>query len=205
MKKIIPIGILLLTGLIVFAGYYFQVQLSPILGMILDWGILLVGVTGLLGIFYLVKIHLTRLSRKEKGRFFSFVFLISFVVTATLGLVLSLESEMFQNLILNVQIPVEASLLGVLAVTLLYVSLRVVRTHGWTPMTIGFISSAMILSILNLGLLPLGLNPVLDGVVSLIQRLPIVGARGVLLGMALGGLVIGLKVLLTIDRPLGEE
>lgn len=205
MKKIIPLGILVITGLVVLAGYYFQAQLSPVVGVILDWGILMVGVTGLVGIFYLVKIHLTRLSRKEKGGFYSLVVLISFVVTAALGLVFSPENEMFQDLVLNVQIPVEASLLGVLAVTLLVVSLRVIRTQGWSPMTIGFICSAMILSILNLGLIPLGINPALDSIVSFIQRLPIVGARGVLLGMALGGLVIGLKVLLTIDRPLGEE
>jgi hypothetical protein len=37
-----------------------------------------------------------------------------------------------------------------------------------------------------------------------LRRLPMVGARGILLGMGLGGLIVGLRVLLTIEKPYGE-
>jgi hypothetical protein len=38
-----------------------------------------------------------------------------------------------------------------------------------------------------------------------IQRLPLVGMRGILIGMALGGLIVGLRVLLAFDRPYGGD
>ena len=38
-------------------------------------------------------------------------------------------------------------------------------------------------------------------VTAFLQRLPVAGARGILLGIALGSLTTGLRVLLAADRP----
>ena len=47
-------------------------------------------------------------------------------------------------------------------------------------------------------------NPTLDRVIEFIQRLPIAGGRGILIGMALGALVVGIRVLIGVERPYGE-
>jgi hypothetical protein len=38
-------------------------------------------------------------------------------------------------------------------------------------------------------------------IVSVLNRLPVAGGRGILLGIALGSLVAGLRVLMGADRP----
>jgi hypothetical protein len=205
MRKILTRIIVLLIGLFVLAGYLFQSQLGPFLRMIFDWGILILGVAGLLGIGYLLRMHLMRLTRKEKRSFFSIVVLAAFLITLVLGLVLTLQNTFYQELILNVQIPVEASLLSILAITMLYASLRVVKTQGWRPISIGYLAGALISLILNLSLIPVGPNTILNTVIAFLRRLPLAGARGILIGMALGGIIVGLRVLLTIDRPYGED
>lgn len=204
MKKVLTVVIGLVIGMTVLAGYLFQALLGPVLALVVDWGILLVGLTGLLGIGYLLQMHIVKLIRRKKGAFFSVVVLLSFVVTLAAGFLLPDQNMFFNNLILNVQIPVEASLLAILAVTLIYTSLHLIRTRGWTPMSVGFLISAVVTLILDLGYFQVGQGTLAAGLVTFLRQLPLVGARGILLGMALGGLIVGLRILLTIDRPYGE-
>lgn len=204
MKKLFSVVIALITGLTVLAGYFFQAQMSPVLSLIMDWGIVVVGMTGLIGIGYLLRMHINKLINRKKGAFYSVVVLVVFFATLVTGIVFSPQNPFFRNLILNIQVPVEASLLAVLAVTLLVTSLRLIRVRGWTPLSIGFLSSAVITLVLKLGYLQTDSTPLAADLTAFIRRLPVVGARGILIGMALGGLIVGLRVLLTIDRPYGE-
>ena len=205
MRKIISAIILVLTGIVVLAGYFFRQFLAPVSVLIADWAILLIGVSGILGFGYLLRMHILRVAKKQKGSFYSLLLMAVFFFSVVIGFVFSPQNEFFKDLILNVQIPIEASLLAVLAITLLYTSLRVIRVQGWTPLSIGFLSSAFVMLFLNSGLLKLTPNSVPANIASYIQRLPLVGARGILIGMAIGGLIVGLRVLLTVERPLGEE
>ncbi len=204
MKKIMGIVIGVSTGLIVLAGYFFQAQLSPLLSMIMDWGILVAGVLGLIGLGYLLCMHILKIAKRQKGALNSVIVLAAFMLALIAGFALTPQSSFYQNLILNVQVPVEASLLAILAVTLLYASLRLFRTRGWTPMSVAFLLSAVVSLILDLGFIQAQSGSLGADLLLLLDRLPTAGARGILLGMALGGLVVGLRVLLAIDRPYGE-
>lgn len=204
MKKILWIAIVSLTGLTVLAGYLFQDQLSPVLALVFEWGLVLLAVTGLIGIGMLLARHIRRIAQWEKGAIFSIVVLAAFLGTFIAGLILTPQSELYRNLVLNVQVPVEASLLAILAVTLLVAALRIIRVRGWTPMSIAFLVSAVFSLILNLGWIKTPSGSPAEGILEFFNRLPLVGARGVLLGMAIGGLVVGLRYLLTLDRSGGE-
>jgi len=204
MKRIIAIIILLFVGLTVLGGYLFPGALGPVLSLLIDWGILFIGVVGLVVIGYLIKTHVEIISRREKPFFLSIVLLVVFILTLILGLVLSFQDPIFTDLMINVQIPVETSLLAILAVVLMTGSFRLIRTRGWTPMSIAFLSSAVITLALNIGAFYLRSNDMGAVIFNFLRRLPLVGARGILLGMALGGLIVGLRILLTIDKPYGE-
>jgi hypothetical protein len=205
MSRVIVLLILILTGLLFLAGYAFPMPLAPILNLVMNWGILLVGVIGVLGIGYLIRFHILRLFKREKGGFYSLVLLVVLIITLVIGIIFSPQSTFYQDLVINVQIPVEASLLGILAVTLLYTSFRLVRTRGWKPLTVGFFISALVTLFLNLGIVIFNEGSLAASVIGLLRRLPIAGARGILIGMALGGLIVGLRYLLTIEQPFGEE
>jgi len=204
MKKILGIAVAIIVGLVVLAGYFFQSQLSPILALVFEWGLVLIGVAGLIGIGYLLAMHMRKIVRWEKRSFFSIIVLIAFLFAMIAGILLTPQNALYRDLVLNVQIPVETSLLAILAVTLFYASLRLIRVRGWTPMSIAFLASAIFSLILDLGIIQTGVGTIASTVLAFFERLPLVGARGILLGMALGGLVVGLRVLLAIDRPYGE-
>jgi len=204
MKKILAISILLLIGLTVLAGYLFPQELSPVLSLIIDWGILLIGTAVLIGIGYLIKRHISLISQREKQNFLSIILLLAFISTIIFGLIFSFNHPVFTDLMINVQYPVETSLLAILAVVLLTASFRLISTRGWTPMSIAFLCSAVITLGLDAGSIYLGSGGAGDVILNFLHRLPLVGARGILLGMGLGGLIVGLRVLLTIEKPYGE-
>ena len=204
MKKILPIIIAFLTGITILAGYFFQDTLSPVLRVILDWFVLILSGASLIGIGILLRLHFSKIMSNQKGAFYSFVLILFFLLTLIAGFVLTLENDFFQGLILTVAIPVEASFLSIMAATMLYTSLRFVRTRGWTPMSIGFLISAVASLIFNLGYIQAQPDTIGAALLLFFRRLPKVGARGILLGMAIGGLVVGLRLLTTIERPYGE-
>ncbi len=204
MKKILLTALTLIVGLTVLAGYFFKAELSPVLIIIMDWGILLLGVAALIGLGYLIRMHLARLFRHEKGGFYSLIALLGFVFSLAFGLVYSPHHPFFRDLILNVQLPVEASLLAILAVSLLYASLRLIRTRGWTLLSVGFLFGAVLSLILNLAFFQVEENSLLAEAIAFLRGIPMAGGRGILLGMALGGLIVGLRVLFSINRPYGE-
>jgi len=204
-RKILAFAILAGASLLILGGYAFQELLAPVLGMVMDWGLVLLGAAFLIGIGYLLRMHISNLFKAEKSVGMSGIFLVAFFFTLIAGLILPTENAFYSNLVLNIQLPVEASLLAVLAVTLFYASLRLVRTQGWTPLSVGFLVSALFSLVLESGILPIVPNSPIGQVVSLLSRLPLAGARGILLGMALGGLLVGLRVLLSFERPYDEE
>ena len=204
MKKIVFAAIVLLVGLTVLAGYFFQSRLNPVLAKVFDWGLVLVAAAGLVGVGYLAAAHVRKILRRDKGFIYSIVLLSAFLMSMTAGFVLTSDHPFYRDLILNVQVPVEASLLAILAATLLYASLRLIRTRGWTAMSIAFLASTILSLAINLGFFWTTESSLGDQVLGFFKRLPLVGARGVLIGMALGGLLMGLRFLFSIHRPDGE-
>ncbi len=205
MKRVVPVLIAVLIGLFVLAGYVLQSLLAPVLIMFLNWGVLLVGVALLVGMGHLLVFHFSRLINDQEKPFYSLIVLSAFTLTLVGGLVLSLQDVFFRNLVLNILIPIEAGLLAILAITLVYMSLYLIRTRGWTVMSVSFLVSAIISLLLNLGYVPTQPGTRIGELVAFLRRLPIVGVRGILLGIALGGLLVGLRVILAIDRPYGDE
>jgi len=134
----------------------------------------------------------------------SIVMILSLLFAMIGGFILTHDNPFFWDFILNVQIPVEASLLALLAVTLLYTSLRLIRNRGWTLMSVAFLCSAIISLVLDLGFIKNVEGTFADSMLAFLERLPVAGARGILFGMALGGLVVGLRALFSIDQPSGE-
>jgi hypothetical protein len=103
-------------------------------------------------------------------------------------------------MVTSVQVPVEASLLAILAVSLLYAAVRLLRQRR-DPLSILFLASAVIFMILGSGLLTSFDVPFLNTLADALNRLPVAGMRGILLGVALGSLTTGLRILMGADRP----
>lgn len=68
-------------------------------------------------------------------------------------------------------------------------------------MSIGFLVGALLALTSYIGILRITPGSLAEKWISFIQRLPLAGLRGIVIGMALGGLIVGLRVLLAAERP----
>jgi hypothetical protein len=93
--------------------------------------------------------------------------------------------------------------MAILSVTLIYAAIRLLRRRI-DVMSILFLLTAVVV-VLGSATLPFGEMPVIGTLVRpwLTQVMALGGARGILIGIALGTLTTGLRVLFGVDRPYG--
>jgi hypothetical protein len=190
------------SGLIVLLGYFYPVQLLLQLRVLLtNWAIILAGMAVLIGIYNLVAVHMEKIRAGQKSAAYSGVLVLSLIVTFGVGLVFGPENAFLRAAIESVIVPVEASLMAILAVTLIYASIRLLRRR-MDVMSVTFLVAAVIFLI---AVMPTPFGPI-PGNQMLIQFMGIFsqgGARGLLIGIALGSLLTGLRVIFGADRPYG--
>lgn len=203
MKSPVATAVAIGVGLIILIGYFAPYAiLQEIRYQMLDWAVILVGFAGLVGILNLLISHFKRLRSSSPARDpLSLVVLLGFTGTVLVALIFGPDSSNFQSIILKIQRPIEASLMAVLAVTLAFACLRLFqRQRG--AVAIIFLVSVVFFLLLGSGVLGnLGNLPLLGDLIELLNRLPVAGARGILIGIALGSLTAGLRILLGADRP----
>lgn len=205
MKAPLPTAVAILAGLLVLVGYFVPIPILVTLrSLLLGWAVILVAVAAVVGILNLVRVHWNKATRapgKEGRDLYSAVFLVAFLLTIAAGVWLGPTSADFQHVVMSIQVPAETSLMAILAIVLAYASLRLLSQRRGT-LAILFVFSAVIFLILGSGLLATveAVSPVKE-IVSVLNRLPVAGGRGILLGIALGSLVAGIRILMGADRP----
>ena len=194
------------VGVLVLLGYF--IDLPPLSGyrsVLLGWSVILAGVAVLVGIWNLFSVHLQKIRLRQKGFINSLVLLVFLLLTAILSLTPDLKP--MQGLMLNgILVPVEISLMAVLSISLILSSMRLLQVRS---------NLATILFLVSVVLIMLGSGPF-----PFIGQLPLVsdwlrpfisdtlatsGARGILIGVALGTLTTGLRILFGVDRPYGGK
>ena len=196
------------SGVLVLGGYFFtqkadgQVSLlAEIRLTLLSWAIILAGFAIFIGIINLFQVHFKKIRQKQKGSFYSLLLIISLVATFLLGLV---TPNQVQKVFTTVQLPVEASLMALLTVTLTYASIRLLRRR-LNLLSVIFLVTALLILLGTAPLPFLGDLPVFSDWLRpfIVRVMAAAGARGILLGVALGTLTTGLRILFGADRPYG--
>jgi len=190
------------AGLIVLLGYFFPDQLESLRLLLLDWAIIIAGMAVLVGIFNLVAVQMEKIRTRQKGGTYGALLVRSLILTFGFGLILGPENQYMRLTMDAVIMPVEASLMAILVVTLIYASIRLLRRRV-DVMSIVFLSVALIFLI---GMMPTSfgaLDSLQQFIVQVAGMFSRGGARGLLIGIALGTLLTGLRVLLGVDRPYG--
>ena len=206
MKKILPTSnaiIAVISGSLVLLGYFFPEVFGNIQSILIGWAIILAAFALFLGIFNLAIVHWKKAKTTGPSSIYSIVLLISLFLTIII-VSLSGPTGSFSLWIFNTfQVPVEISLLAVLAVVLVFSGARLLtRKPKWQ--TVLFL---VIVLVVLLGSAPLFLLGEVAPLIALrgwLAQVPAVaGARGLLLGVALGTVATGLRILIGVDRPYG--
>ncbi len=202
--QIVALVFAVVTGVLILLGY-FSPALAPIQGILLEWVIILAGAATIVGVFNLVLVHGNKITHREKGAGYSAVLLLGLFATFVFGLALGPTHPALQAVVDDIIVPVEASLMAVLAVTLIYASIRLVR-RKLNMMSVVFMATALVM-LVSSATLPFGEIGALNNFLRpWIQHvLALGGARGILIGVALGALTTGLRVLAGADQPYGGK
>jgi len=204
--RIITTFIAVLSGIAVLATHFlapFFPALATFQFQLLNAAITLAGIAVLAGMFNLISVHAEKARRDRKNGLYSALLVVSLFLTFILGLVLLPSHAIMQAMVESVILPVEAALMGLLAISLLYAAIRLLRRR--LDVTSIFFLISAILVLLGSITLPFIGNINLLGEVSRwwSQIWALGGMRGILIGVALGTLVTGLRVLFGADRPYG--
>ncbi len=202
-KGLLSTAVAIASGLLVLAGYFFTLPvLVNVRFLLVSWAVILAAFAIFVGLVNMLAVHANKLRRKEKGGFYSLVLVVALFGTLLLGLVLRPEHPVLSFLFNSIQLPVEASLMALLVVTLTYASIRLLRRR-LNLLSVVFLVTACLILLGTVSLPYLRLFPFLgDTLRPFITRvLAAAGARGILLGLALGILTTGLRILFGADRP----
>ena len=199
MKRPLPLIVGVLSGLVVLAGMFFVPQGWGVIGVVLNWVIIVAGVALLVAIASLVLTHLRFIARGKKGFLLSIVLLISFLITLILGILLGLDHPFFLGFVGAIIRPIETALLGLVALIMMSAAMKIFRDRGWSALTVSFGVSAIVFLLLGLGFLQ-NLNiPALNEVLRVMEGLPMIGARGLLIGIGIGLLMMAFRVLFGME------
>ena len=205
-RTVISTAIAVAGGLVVLASYFAPLDILVTAREILtQWAVLLAAFAALVGIINLLTVHYSKISGRQKGSFYSLLLIIGLVITFILGILSPYSpkiSSAFQFTFKAIQFPVEASLMALLVVTLTYGCIRLLR-HRPTGFSLVMIITVLLV-LLGMASLPfIGTIPLVsDTLRPFITRvLAASGARGILIGVALGALTTGLRLLMGVDRP----
>ena len=223
MKRIFPVinaVVAIAAGVIVLLGYFITSvpALTGFRALLLEWSVLLAGMAVLVGVGNLFSVHMQKITQKRPGALYSVVLLVFFLLTFLVVIAVNSAPSMqdspifadlqkiflnLQNIFLNgIMVPVEVSLMALLTVTLLYSTVRLLRWRIDLK-TILFLVTALLV-LISTGPLTAQI-PLMDGLGGFIQILSTGGARGILIGVALGTLTTGLRILFGADRPYGGK
>jgi hypothetical protein len=203
--RIITAVLAIASGLIVLLGYFFPGQLSGLRSLLIDWAVIIAGMAVLVGVANLVFVQMEKVRSRKKNGIYGALLVISLIITFGLGLIYRPDHVYMQAIVDAIIIPVEASLLAILAVTLVYASIRLLRRRT-DMMSVIFLASA-VLFLLAIMPTPFSLNVYMqifqNFILDFAGMFSRGGARGLLIGVALGTLLTGLRVLFGVDRPYG--
>ena len=204
MKKAIPILIAGLSGLLVLAALIWQPQLAGWLEVVLNWAVIIASAAALVALATLLLAHTRKIIKVRHGFIYSLILIGAFLASFVGGMTAGVENPSYLCWIAAIQQPAEASLLGLAALVMAAAALRLFHQRGWSALTVSFGISALVFLVLGLSWLQALQIPQLDIVIGYLEALPLVGMRGLLIGMGLGALLLGLRIVLGLERPYGE-
>jgi hypothetical protein len=196
------------AGAFVLLGYFSNLDVFVNFRLVLlRWGVLLAAGGLGIGLINLASVHLVKVSDQEPGWPYSGVLIIFFTFTLALGLFFGPDNPWTLFVFNFVQLPLESSLMALLAIVLVLAGIRLLSRRR-DVLSLVFLLTA-ILILLGTGPWPVASGGVVHEGVTwirawLAQVWAAAGARGILLGVALGAVVTGLRVLMAADRPYGS-
>jgi hypothetical protein len=207
LKRMLPTAIAIAAGLFVLIALFTPIPLFDVIGTyLIDTAVILAAFALLLGVINVLRVHARKIQKGPPGSIYSFILIAAMLIVLIIGLPAlpgrpaGPSQPIIQWIFENIQVPIQASLSALLVffvVTAAY-RLLLVRNLEATVMLV-------VVLIVLIGQVGLGLVPVLPTLKDWILTVPtLAGVRGILLGVALGALLTGIRLLIGVERPYSD-
>lgn len=207
LKRVVPTAIAIVAGIFVLLAVFTSSFSFDALGTyFIDTAIIIAAFALILGVINVLRVHGRKIREAQPGRPYSFVLIAAMLIVLTVGLLTipgrpsGLSQPAIQWIFENIQAPIQASLSGLLVFFIVTAGYRLLRARNLEAAVM-----LIVVIIVLLGQVSLGLVPVLPKLKDWILDVPaMAGVRGILLGVALGALLTGIRLLLGVERPYSD-
>jgi hypothetical protein len=198
-KRSVATAIAISVGLFVLLDFFVQNAFIGVLKFVfIRWAIIVAAFAVILGFFNVLIVHLNKILRFKQGWFYSIFLILTMMVVLIMGWIEGPQGSLTSRIFQYILFPLQATIFSLLAFFVASAAYRAFRLQSWESALL-VITSVIVL----LGQVPLW--GALTTFKEWILEVPsMAGARGILLGVALGTVATGLRVLLGIDRPYSE-
>lgn len=205
MKRVLPAAIAMAAGFLVLVDFFFDNFYLNALGVtLINWVVIMAAFALILGFLNVVSFHLRKIIQRQEGWLYSIALLMvaGTVLFGGLTSVQGYRAPLVRTVFDYVQTPLQASIFSLLAFYIASAGYRALRVRNFES----FLLVVACLVVL-VGQAPLAryvweqLPALKDWVIGVPST---AGARGILIGVALGSLATGVRVLVGFDRPYSE-
>lgn len=207
LKRILPSVIAIAVSVFVLASVFLDIPLLDAIGTyFVDVAIVIAAFALFLGLLNVLRVHARKIRERQPGRMYSFVLLASMLVVLAVGLPpypnqpAGPAQPVVQWIFEYIQAPIQATLSALLVFFVVTATYRLFRMRNLESIVIGVVALVVLV-----GQVTVGLIPILGAIRDWILDVPaMAGVRGILLGVALGALLTGIRLLLGAERPYSD-
>lgn len=205
-RKIAPLAIAILFGALTLLGLLFD--LATLNNITLGWASLLAAFALLFGVLNLLYVHIIRFFKKSN--IYSLFLAISLLTVLGLAYTehIGLTPQAVNSVFNWVQSPLEAALGSLLAFFLLFAGFQLMKRRRSVWSLIFILTAVFLLfsnALLATDLLPENVVSIVEQIQDVIQNVIVLsGVRGLLLGVALGTILLSIRILLGVERPYNK-
>ncbi len=195
-RQIVPVGFAIAFGLIVLFSQFSQ---NAIGGFLVGAASQIAAFAVLLGLVNVLSVHGQRILRRDRNAWSSIVILFVSVVVFLIVLPSGGASAASDWVFRYIYRPLEATFLALVVFFIGTAAFRALRARTWQTALL-VITAVVVLA----GSIPLMnlVSPIIPAFKEWVVNVPAVGGiRGIAIGVALGAIATGLRLLTGIDRP----
>ena len=200
MRREIPLILTIAFGWFMVAQFFVPLRwVQTVSDELQQWIIIVAAAAVVLGVANVGRIHVAKLSRREKDWGYSIPLLVGLVFMGGVGVLFGVESgSLFDFTYNSVYVPMQGTMFALLAFFIASAAFRAFRIRSFEA---GLLAIATV--VVMIGRVPVGqaISSHLPGVSEWIMNFPQLAAkRAIMIGAALGAISTGLKILLGLER-----
>jgi hypothetical protein len=207
LKRTLPAALAIAVGVFVLAAAFTTNPWLDAIGTyFINTATVIAAFALFLGLLNVLRVHARKIRERQPRSLYSFVLLAAMLIVLAVGLPTIPDQPSgpsqpaVQWIFQNIQAPIQASLSALLVFFIVTAAYRLCRVRSLESVVMLVVALFVLV-----GQMTVGLIPILPALREWILDVPAVaGVRGIVLGVSLGALLTGVRLLLGAERPYSD-